>query len=45
MGVVCMGVQEVKATGFGVDSSAGLKWVAIVVLGQVVVVEAQGREE
>ena len=39
MGVVRVGVQEVKATGVGVGGAAGLEWVAITILGKVRIIE------
>ena len=42
MGVVCVGVKEVEAIGFGMHSTAGLEQVTVAVLSHVMAVQANG---
>ena len=44
MGVVCVGVKEVEAIGFGMHSTAGLEQVTVAVLSHVMAVQAKGGE-
>ena len=42
MGVVCVGVKQVEAIGFGMHSTAGLEQVTVAVLSHVMAVQAKG---